>query len=98
MKYRQEQTQKNIKTIFNYFKTIIKKIFSILTVVVLIIVLVISINFFKYIVFGKSTLSEFKNNFFGIPTNKLLQINQQLQNQHDLFKQWLTNLKSRISS
>ncbi|MCF7870076.1 MAG: hypothetical protein K9M01_03050 [Candidatus Omnitrophica bacterium] len=97
MKYYQEQTKKNIKAVFSFLKIIIKKIFSILAAVVLIVVLIISINFFRHVVFGKSTLSEFKSSFFGIPSNKLLKVNQQLQNQHDNFKQWTDNLKTRLS-
>jgi hypothetical protein len=97
VKYHQEQTKKNIKTTFNFFATITKKILSILVVIILIVVLIISVNFFRYVVFGESTLSKFTNDFFGIPSNKLLEINQQLQNQYDSFTQWTNNLKARLS-
>lgn len=97
MKYQQEQTKKKIKNIRNFFKTITKKMVSILATVVLIIVIIITINFFRYVVLGKSTLSEFKNSFFGVPSNKLLKINQQIYDQHDSFKQWFVNFKKRLS-
>lgn len=98
MKYQEEQTQKKIKNTFGSFKIIIKKLLSVIIAVVLIITIVISINFFRSVVIGKSTMSEFKSNFFGLPTDKLLQINQEMKSQYNSLKEWLNNFWLRLSS
>lgn len=98
MKYQQERKQIQIKNVSRFLKIISIKIASIIIAVMLILALIFSISFFRNVIFGELSMSEFKNSFFGIPTNKLLQINQQIENQYDTLKQWFSNLKSRISS
>ncbi|MFO8053481.1 MAG: hypothetical protein R6U54_05955 [Candidatus Omnitrophota bacterium] len=97
MKYQEEQAQERKKNIYSLLKTIVKKALSILAAVTLVIVIIISINFFAYVVFGESTLTEFKNSFFGIPSNKLLKVNQQIHNQYNNFEQWFSDLQKRLS-
>jgi hypothetical protein len=97
MDYSQEQRRIKLNNFFKLLKTLIKKVIFISTAVIGIIILVLSINFFRYVVMGESTLSEFRNNFFGIPSNKLLKINHQIHDQHNSFKQWFADFKKRIS-
>ncbi len=98
MKYKNEQAKIKFNIFLKSLIIVVKKVSLILLTVVLIIAIFISISFFRNVVFGESSMSEFKNNFFGIPTKKLLQINHQIENQYDTLKQWFSNLKSRISS
>ncbi|MCF7916812.1 MAG: hypothetical protein K9L61_03455 [Candidatus Omnitrophica bacterium] len=98
MKYQQEQDKARIRNISHSLKMLAIKIASILITVALILALIFSINFFRHVVLGKSSMSEFKNNFFGIPTDKLLQINQEISNQYEALKKWFNNFKTRLSS
>lgn len=98
MKYQQEQNQQRIKNVSHFLKIISIKIASIFITIILILALIFAISFFRYVVFGKSSMSEFKNNFFGIPTNKILQIDQKINNQYETLKQWFDDLKVRLFS
>lgn len=98
MSYRKEQLEIKLNNFCKLLKTLIKKVTFILLTVIFIIVLVFSINFVRHIVLGKSSMSKFKNNFYGIPTDKLLQINQGINKRFEILKKWFDDFKTRLFS
>ncbi len=102
MNYKDEKSKEQAEKAFGFLKILFQKIFFILSAIVLIIAIILSVNFFRYVVLGKTKMGEFKNNSFGLPINKLLKINQQInkkiQNQYKVLDRWLKKLGERLSS
>ncbi len=97
MKYKDEVARKRSIFLLLSLKNLIKKVFFIIIAIVMIIGILVTVNFFRDVVFGQSTLNEFRNNFYGLPAQKLIRINRHVESRYNDLKKWIDGLSERLS-
>jgi len=98
MSYKKEVLKKKILMLKAFLKKIAVKSLFVFLVVFLILFFCLLIFFFRDVVLGQSTMSEFRNNYYGIPAQELFQLNETIRDKYNSLQEWFSGLCQRLSS